>query len=105
MSGARAAGGGRGPVAERGSEPGCEGGVAPGVPRGARGAESPRVRSRRFQPPQRRVRAARTLRPGDPELPARPHPAALPPSVSQATLLRLYHRFRALDSNKKGYLR
>ncbi|XP_036166412.1 calcineurin B homologous protein 2 [Myotis myotis] len=23
---------------------------------------------------------------------------------SQATLLRLYHRFRALDSNKKGYL-
>ncbi|KAK1344472.1 hypothetical protein QTO34_013169 [Cnephaeus nilssonii] len=25
-------------------------------------------------------------------------------SLSQATLLRLYHRFRALDSNKKGYL-
>lgn len=24
---------------------------------------------------------------------------------SQAALLRLYHRFRALDSNKKGYLR
>lgn len=26
------------------------------------------------------------------------------PAVSQASLLRLYHRFRALDRNKKGYL-
>ncbi|KAG8513533.1 Calcineurin B homologous protein 2, partial [Galemys pyrenaicus] len=39
--------------------------------------------------------------------PLRPSPAPasppLPP-VSQASLLRLYHRFCALDSNKKGYL-
>uniref|UniRef100_A0A8I5NGK6 Calcineurin like EF-hand protein 2 n=2 Tax=Cercopithecinae TaxID=9528 RepID=A0A8I5NGK6_PAPAN len=31
------------------------------------------------------------------------HPFLLP-AVSQASLLRLHHRFRALDRNKKGYL-
>ncbi|XP_042777622.1 calcineurin B homologous protein 2 isoform X2 [Panthera tigris] len=31
-------------------------------------------------------------------------PALLTGSLSQASLLRLYHRFRALDRNKKGYL-
>lgn len=32
-------------------------------------------------------------------------PSASAPAVSQASLLRLYHRFRALDKNEKGYLR
>uniref|UniRef100_A0A8C0X4B0 EF-hand domain-containing protein n=1 Tax=Castor canadensis TaxID=51338 RepID=A0A8C0X4B0_CASCN len=32
------------------------------------------------------------------------HPSPFPSVVSQASLLRLYHRFRALDRNKKGYL-
>lgn len=32
------------------------------------------------------------------------HPSAFPPAVSQASLVRLYHRFRSLDRNKKGYL-
>lgn len=27
------------------------------------------------------------------------------PTVSQASLLRLYHRFQALDREEKGYLR
>lgn len=34
-----------------------------------------------------------------------PHSPAPAPAVSQASLLRLYHRFRALDRNNKGYLR
>lgn len=62
--------------------------------RGARGAPGSR---RPFQAPAGpgRRRRARSGRPRHPRL---------PPAVSQATLLRLYHRFRALDSNKKGYL-
>ncbi|XP_057343027.1 calcineurin B homologous protein 2 isoform X2 [Manis pentadactyla] len=39
-----------------------------------------------------------------PEHPRRPQPSALRLAVSQASLVRLYHRFRALDGNKKGYL-
>uniref|UniRef100_A0ABI7ZI32 Calcineurin like EF-hand protein 2 n=1 Tax=Felis catus TaxID=9685 RepID=A0ABI7ZI32_FELCA len=39
-----------------------------------------------------------------PERPRPRHPSAFRPAVSQASLLRLYHRFRALDRNKKGYL-
>lgn len=71
-------------------------------------AARPRVPGER---PLRRVSVARP-RPGaagggsggGSPAPAR-HPSALRPAVSQASLLRLYHRFRALDRNKKGYLR
>uniref|UniRef100_A0A2K5DDU2 Calcineurin like EF-hand protein 2 n=1 Tax=Aotus nancymaae TaxID=37293 RepID=A0A2K5DDU2_AOTNA len=36
--------------------------------------------------------------------PAASPPTPFPPAVSQASLVRLHHRFRALDRNKKGYL-
>ncbi|XP_073071502.1 calcineurin B homologous protein 2 isoform X2 [Manis javanica] len=49
-------------------------------------------------------RASRRSGRPHPEHPRRPQPSALRPAVSQASLVRLYHRFRALDGNKKGYL-
>lgn len=59
----------------------------PSRPRGSRGAPAPAA-----QPP-----AASPVASGHHRLPS--------PLVSQASLLRLYHRFQALDRNEKGYLR
>lgn len=59
----------------------------PSRPRGSRGAPAPAA-----QPP-----AASPVASGHDRPPS--------PLVSQASLLRLYHRFQALDRNEKGYLR
>lgn len=81
-----------------------------GLPEGSAGAQSAfsglvTPLNRPLASGLRRNAPSASPQPPPPTGPPGCHASAFPPTVSQASLLRLYHRFRALDSNKKGYLR